>query len=201
MRPPATLGTSSKQPFARRIRAARPRTRKYEIWDDTISGLGLCVGPSGHRVFVFRRMVAGRVRFATIGNADAISLPQARREARALIATWLDSPATGAGPRTPGRPMSEFADEFLERQARHWKPRTLETNKRAIRKEILPAFGHLSVDAITPELVRDWFVLSEFSCGVVAAIPWTVTLILERFLLNSALPPAIRSLSDVMQSG
>ena len=53
--------------------------------------------------------------------------------------------------------MSEFADEFLERQARHWKPRTRETNERAIRKEILPAFGHLSVDAITPELVKDWF--------------------------------------------
>ena len=151
------MADKSKQPFARRIRAARPRAKKYEIWDDTISGLGLCVRPSGHRAFVFRRMVAGRVRFATIGSADAISLPQARREARALIAAWLDSPVTGSGPRTPGRPMSEFADEFLERQARHWKPRTRETNERAIRKEILPAFGHLSVDAITPELVKDWF--------------------------------------------
>ena len=61
------------------------------------------------------------------------------------------------GPRTPGRPMDTFAAEFLDRQARHWKPRTRETNSRSVRKDILLAFGHLTVDSIAAEHVRDWF--------------------------------------------
>ena len=53
--------------------------------------------------------------------------------------------------------MTEFVDEFLERQARHWKPRTLESNRYLIRNHILPAFGHMTVDAITADNVKSWF--------------------------------------------
>ena len=41
--------------------------------------------------------------------------------------------------------------------AGHWKPRTQEANRRIVRKDILPASGDLTVDAITVEHVRDWF--------------------------------------------
>ncbi len=57
-----------------------------------------------------------------------------------------------------GHPMDAFAAEFLERYARHWKPRTLETNARIVRKGILPAFGHITDDEIAVEHVRDWLV-------------------------------------------
>ena len=53
--------------------------------------------------------------------------------------------------------MDAFAEEFLERYARHWKPRTLESSACVIRNHILPAFGHLTVDAIAVEHVGDWF--------------------------------------------
>ena len=53
--------------------------------------------------------------------------------------------------------MDAFAAEFLDRQARHWKPRTLESNAYMVRKCILPAFGHMTVDAIAVEHVKDWF--------------------------------------------
>ena len=33
-----------KPTFAKRVRAARPRARKYNVWDAVISGLGLRVG-------------------------------------------------------------------------------------------------------------------------------------------------------------
>ena len=98
-----------------------------------------------------------RWRYATIDPADSITVPEARREARQIIAGFLDTPAKTTGPRTPGRPMTEFAAEFIERHARHWKPSTLETNRRFIDKCILPAFGHMTVDEITVEHVRDWF--------------------------------------------
>ena len=129
----------------------------YDVWDDVISGLALRVGTSGHRSFFLRRTVRGHIRSATIGNADTMTVPQARAEARKLIATFIEPAKKDNGPRTPGRPMDAFAGEFLERYARHWKPTTLADSTYIVRKRILPAFGHLTVDAITVEHVRDWF--------------------------------------------
>ncbi|MDE0129880.1 MAG: site-specific integrase [Gammaproteobacteria bacterium] len=148
---------SKKSTFARRVRAAKPRTKRYDIWDDAITGLGVRVGTRGHRSFFLRRTVRGRVRYATLGNAEDMTVPEARREARKLIASYFEPARTDNGPRTPDHPMTAFAEEFLDRQARRWKPNTRETNARIVRKDILPAFGHLTVDAIAAEQVRDWF--------------------------------------------
>ena len=143
--------------FARRIRAARPRDSRYDIRDDVVTGLLLRVSPSGARSFALDRMVRGRRRHATIGDADAMTVPEARAEARRLIAALTETARNDGGPRTPGHPMDAFAAEFLQRQARHWKPRTRETNAGIVRRDILPAFGRMTVDAITVEQVRDWF--------------------------------------------
>ena len=133
----------TKSTFARRVRAAKPRDRKYEVRDDVITGLGLAVQPTGVRTFVLNRSVRGRMRYATVGNADAMTVPEARREARKLITAFLDTAKDDGGPTTPGRPVDAFAKEFLDRYARHWKPRTVATNANAIRNHILPAFSHI----------------------------------------------------------
>lgn len=58
--------------------------------------------------------------------------------------------------------MNAFAEEFLDRQAHRWNPRTRKTNSRIVRENILFTFGNLTVDAITVKHVGDWFaVLSE----------------------------------------
>ena len=143
--------------FARRIRAAKPRARRHHIRDDVAPGLTLRVYPSGARTFTLASTVRGRRRYATIGNADAMTIPEARRAARRLIASYTEPASRDSGPRTPGCPMATFAGEFLDRQAHRWKPPTLETNARIVRKDILPAFGGMTVDAVTAEHVRDWF--------------------------------------------
>ena len=99
-----------KSTFARRVRAARPRARKYDGWDDVISGLGLRVGTSGHRSFFLRRTVRGRIRSATIGSADDMTLPEARAEARKLIASFVEPARKGNGRRGPsvGHPTTAF---------------------------------------------------------------------------------------------
>ena len=68
-----------------------------------------------------------------------------------LIASYIEPAKKDSGPRTPGHPMTAFAEEFLAQQAHRWKPRTVETNSRIVRKDILPALGDLTVDAITVE--------------------------------------------------
>ena len=143
--------------FARRVRAAKPRDQRRDIRDDVVPGLILRVYPSGARSFTLESMVRGRRRYATIGNADAMTIPKARREARSLIANYTEPASRGSGPRTPGHPMTTFAAEFLDRQAARWKPRTQATNARVVHKNILPTFGGMAVDAVTAEHVRDWF--------------------------------------------
>ena len=108
-----------KSTFARRIRAARPRDKRYDIRDDVITGLCLRIFPSGVRTFALSRMARGRRRYATVGNAETMTLPEARNEARKLIAAFIDTVKNNGGPRTPGRPIDAFAVEFLERYARH----------------------------------------------------------------------------------
>ena len=142
-----------------RPRRQTPRKKRYDIRDDVGARThppGLA-GRSARSFTLERRTVRGRRRYATLGSADALTVPEARREARRLIAAFTETVKNGGGPRTPGHPMDAFADEFLDRQARHWKPRTRETNAYIVRKYILPAFGNMTVDAITGEQVRDWF--------------------------------------------
>ncbi|MCY4002149.1 MAG: tyrosine-type recombinase/integrase [Rhodospirillales bacterium] len=143
--------------FARRIRAARPRARRHDIRDDVVPGLALRLYPSGTCTFTLASMVRGRRRYATIGDADAMTVPEARREARRLIANYTEPAVRHDGPRSPGHPMAAFAGEFLDRQAPRWKPKTLKTNAGIMRRDILPTFGGMTVDAVTAEHVRDWF--------------------------------------------
>ena len=64
--------------FARRARAARPREKRHDIRDDVVSGLTLRIFPSGARSFTLESTLRGR--YATLGNADAMTIPEARRE-------------------------------------------------------------------------------------------------------------------------
>ena len=147
----------SRPSFARRIAAARPREKKYCVWDDRISGLGVCIYPTGARSFFLRRKPHGKVRSVTLGRVGTLTVAQARQEARRVLPTLTDLPRDGGGPRYPARPMPAFAEEFLERHARHWRPSTLESNAYLVRKYVVPAFADRTVDAVTAVHVRDWF--------------------------------------------
>ena len=130
-----------KSTFAWWVRAAKPRDKRYDIRDDAIPGLSLRVFPSGARSFALARMAHERRRYATIGDADTMTIPEARAEARRLISAFTETARNNGGPRTQAHPMDAFAAEFLDRLARHWQPKIQETNARIVRKDILPALG------------------------------------------------------------
>ena len=50
-----------------------------------------------------------------------------------------------------------YAEQFMRRQARRWKPATRESNRHLLRRYLLPFFGHLRVADIAPADVRRWF--------------------------------------------
>ena len=100
---------TEKSTFARRVRAAKSRATKYEVRDDVVSGLALAIQPTGVRTWFLARMVRGHRRYATIGNADAMTIPEARREARRLLASYIEPAKTDNGPRTPGHTAASQA--------------------------------------------------------------------------------------------
>ena len=67
---------TAKSTFARRVRAAKPRATKFEVRDDEVSGLVLAIQPTGVRTYFLSRIVRGRRRYATIGSADAMTIPR-----------------------------------------------------------------------------------------------------------------------------
>ena len=80
---------ADKSTFARRVRAAKPRAAKYEVRDDVVTGLALAIQPTGVRTYFLSRMVRGRRRYATVGDADAMTVTEARRDARRQIASYI----------------------------------------------------------------------------------------------------------------
>ena len=53
--------------------------------------------------------------------------------------------------------MEDFAEEFMRRLARRWKPATRESNRLLVRYHILPFFGEMRVADNTRAHVRRWF--------------------------------------------
>jgi hypothetical protein len=60
--------------------------KRVDVWDTVLQGFGVRVSPTGRKVwFVIAREVSGRQRRVTIGTYPAISLAEAREEARKII--------------------------------------------------------------------------------------------------------------------
>ena len=114
-----------KSTFAKRVRAAKPRGKRYGIRDDVIPGLFLRVFPTGARSFALDRMTRGRRRFATLGSADAMTIPEARarRPRGGMARGHRGHPAAGAH-RMP--PQRSAQSALAERWSRCAEPRRLE---------------------------------------------------------------------------
>jgi Arm DNA-binding domain len=63
-----------------------PGPKRMDVWDTVLQGFGVRVSPTGRKVwFVISRERTGRQRRVTIGTYPAISLAEAREEARKII--------------------------------------------------------------------------------------------------------------------
>ncbi|MCY4430283.1 MAG: hypothetical protein OXC11_07820, partial [Rhodospirillales bacterium] len=121
------------------------------VIDRDLPAVGLRVRKDGTRIFfvhVARR--PGARRNIDLGTTDAITAAEAREKAVATIAAA--NAEREAGPR-----FSEFAREFLFRQARRWKPSTRDSNRHLMERYLVPFFGTLHVADIPRADVRRWF--------------------------------------------
>ena len=138
-----------------RIKALKPRRNARDIRDARLRGFGVRVLPSGCKYYFIQRQHLGERVWKIVGDAEAVSVG----EARALAAEMLAAIRRGDdGLHRPDETLFEaVAGTVFERYARVWKAGTLYVNRSYLRKRIMPHFAGRPVADIDRQEVRDWF--------------------------------------------
>jgi integrase len=137
--------------------ACAPGRKKVDYFDSTQRGFMLEVRCSGGKTYYQRYTdERGRERQYKIGSPDVLSLDQARRKARQVVAEAL----LGADPQQKRREMravpqlGHFVHErylpFVRTYKNSWS-----TDETVLRIHILPRLGALALDEIKTETISD----------------------------------------------
>jgi integrase len=131
----------------------KPRTI---FWDTNVPSFGLMVTDKGARSYVIQYRAHGRSRRITL-DADALSLDEARREAR----KHLGDVAKGGDPLSEKRRQSAaaadtlqaIADSYFRREGK--KIRTADDRRRTLERLVFPKLGQVPINDITrADIVR-----------------------------------------------
>ena len=128
----------------------QPQNKAIIYWDQSITGFGLKVTPTGMKSYILQTRIAGREYKKTIYKADFIKLEQARNQARSL----LGKIAMGENPFDETiREMNTFAklsEAYIEEHAKKKKkPKSAEGDRALLRNHILPTFEKCDPEKIT----------------------------------------------------
>src|SRR5690242_17124076 len=69
----------------RSVDALEAKGTDYFVWDDELPGFGVRVWISGRKTFVAQYRKAGRSRRVKIGSHGALTVEEARKEARGIL--------------------------------------------------------------------------------------------------------------------
>ncbi len=140
-----------------RLHALAPRATAYDIRDGKLGGFGVRVLPSGGKRFFVHCQHRGERIWRTVGDAETVSLAEARSRATETLAAIRRGESILPA---PGDTVFESVAETVFRQhERLWKPGTLRVNRGYLRKHILPSFAGRPIADIDRRDVRRWFAL------------------------------------------
>ena len=142
--------TINERTVRRTFKERKPGSRGLTVIDRDLPQFGFKLAKNGTKTFFVRVSRPVGVPMTVLGTADEITAAEAREKALAAIATAKTE-------RETGPLFADFADEFMRRQARRWKPSTRENNRLMTRNYLLPFFGAMRVAEIARADVRRWF--------------------------------------------
>lgn len=147
----------------KKIKAAKPRERRYRIRDGQVPGLYLDVYPSGAKAWTLRVVVRrkdgkrGRRRDCGLGGYPFVSLEMARD--KAIEYGRLARQGTDPVQVTTALTVPTFADEaqaFLKSYAHNWKASSPREGqfRTLLATHVFPHIGERYVDEISPADIR-----------------------------------------------
>ncbi len=163
-----------------------PAKAKIDYFDSDQRGFMLEVRRSGGKTFYQRYSdERGRERQFKIGPADALSLDQARKKARIILAQAL----LGADPQARRKELREIptlAELVRDRYLPHVKAykRSWRTDETVFRVHILPLLGSKPIDEVTGDAITD--LIQRMRDKGYASGTTNRVLILIRFIFNLA---------------
>lgn len=118
------------------------------IWDADLSGFGIRIYPTGKKSFILNYRHNGRMRLITIGQFGAITLDQARIEAKKHHVEIIQGgdPLEERQRDRAGDTVKDLCAVYLDRHAANKK--SGREYKRRIEQHIIPAWGKLKATAI-----------------------------------------------------
>ncbi len=139
-------------------KAAKP----YIAWCGTLPGFGCSVRPTGSKSFVAQYDIGGRngqTRKVTIGTYGKLTVDDARKEARIVLAK-AETGVDVAGDRAKKRAemtVAQLCDEYVLRGCRDKKASTVATDKGRIARHIKPLLGTKKIGDIKRTHVQRFF--------------------------------------------
>jgi integrase len=134
-----------------RIRSLKPTGKRYLVWD--ANGLGVRVGTSGKKSFVYTYREGPKIRWMTLGNYPAISLADAReKHGRALAArdkglSPADAELEEKRQAREAPTVAQLADYYIEHYAKRQK-KSWQEDERQLRKDVIPRLGHIKAQSV-----------------------------------------------------
>jgi len=144
--------------------AAQAKGERYHLWDIHLAGFGLRVEASGTKTFVVRYRAGGGGRsaprrFVTIGRYGALSVDEARTQAKAVLGAVAkgDDPAGERGKRRREMTVSALIELYEKegcivqrgiRQGTPMKERTKAYTLARLRHHVVPLLGRKRVSEV-----------------------------------------------------
>ena len=142
--------TINERALRRTFKEHKPGTRGLAVYDIDLPKFGFRVFPNGTKTFFVRVSRQFGAKNVVLGTAEEMTAAEAREKALATIAAAKAEPYTG--------PLFvDFAEDFMRRQGRRWKPSTREGNEALLRRYLIPFFGTMRVAEIGRADVQRWF--------------------------------------------
>jgi integrase len=99
-----------------------------------------------------------RAKWIVIGTTSMTKREAQRKFGQIVEEMGINSPSYQIPSDTPAQTFEEVSERWEDNVLNGKKPKTQSTMKCELRKHLRPAFGSLSVEEITPQLVSEWAV-------------------------------------------
>ena len=129
-----------------KIRALKPKTSRYEVWETGRNGFGVRVSPHGRKSWVFMYWFEGMQKRMTFGIYPEMTLEKAHSahaKAREQLFNKIDPSEllVQSNIEHRGAPtVSQLVNEYIEKWAKPRK-RTWEEDARMLSKDVVPPLG------------------------------------------------------------